>query len=80
MQQYGQITIANFKLNLNFETQLSKKGRPMRLSGIALQRQKPAVWINKQLMHGTIYTFRYLDNDEFISFEFDPYDNFIGIV
>lgn len=80
MQQCGQITISNFKLNLNFETQMSKKGRPMRLSGIALQLKKPAVWINKKLMHGTIYTFRYLDNDEFISFEFDPHDNFVGIV
>lgn len=73
-----QILIGNHKINLNFETQISKNGRPFRLSGISLVTTKPAVWINKILTHGTIYTFRYLDVDnEFFSFEFSPDNKFI---
>lgn len=30
------------------------------------------------LTHGTVYTFRYIGTDEFFSFEFDPYGNFVG--
>lgn len=42
---------------------------------------KPLIgWINKMLTHGTIYTFRYLDKDEFISFEFTPDNKFVGIL
>jgi hypothetical protein len=40
---------------------------------------KPAVWVNKMLLHGTIYSFRYLDEqDGFFAFEFDPFNNFIS--
>jgi hypothetical protein len=68
-------------INLNFETQISKLGRPFRLSGIALVTQKPALWVDKMYRHNTIYTFRYLDTyDEFFSFEFDAYNKLIGKV
>lgn len=77
------IFVQNHKIDLNFETQISKKGRPFRLSGISLVTTKPAVWVNelKAYRHGTIYTFKYLDSyDEFFSFEFDPYNIFIAKV
>lgn len=67
------ILVKDHRINLNFEKQISKNGRPFRLSGISLVLTKPAVWIDKKLRHGTIYTFRYLDADsEFFAFEFDP--------
>lgn len=77
--KYGQIMIkiGTYKLNLNFEPQLSPNGRLLRLSGISLVTTKPAIWINKVLTHGTIYSFRYLDKDEFIGFEFTPDGKFL---
>jgi hypothetical protein len=71
----------NQLIEINFETQISKLGRPFRLSGIALVTQKPALWVDKMYRHNTIYTFRYLDTyDEFFSFEFDANDKLIGKV
>lgn len=72
------ISVGNHKINLNFETQISKSNRPFRLSGISLALDKPAIWIDKRLTHGTIYTFRYLDADEFFGFEFSPEGKFVG--
>lgn len=73
------ILVKGHRINLNFDTQISKNGRPFRLSGIALQTNKPTQWIDKRPHHGTIYTFRYLDVDtEFFAFEFDPYGVFVG--
>lgn len=73
------ISVQGFKIDINhFEKQISKSGRPFRLSGIGLVTTKPAVWVDKTLMHGTYYHFRYLDKDEFFSFEFDPHNNFIS--
>jgi hypothetical protein len=74
------IFVQNHKINLNFETQISKNGRPFRLSGISLVTTKPAVWVKelKAYRHGTIYTFKYLDSyDEFFGFEFDAFNKFI---
>lgn len=72
------ILVGNHKISLNFEKQISKNGRPFRLSGISLVTTKPAIWIDKQLTHGTIYTFRYLDVDaEFFGFEFTPDGKFL---
>lgn len=74
------IFVQNHKINLNFETQISKNGRPFRLSGISLVTTKPAIYIKniKSFRHGTIYSFRYLDVDnEFFEFEFDAFDNFV---
>jgi len=74
------INIKGFKLNLNFESQISKNGKEIRLSGIAKNCQVPAKWIDKTFKNHWIYTFRYIGTTEFISFEFDYYDNFVGIV
>jgi hypothetical protein len=74
------ISVQGFKIDIShFEEQTSKSGRPFRLSGVSLVMTKPAVWVDKILMHGTIYSFRYLDADsEFFAFEFDPFNNFIS--
>jgi hypothetical protein len=75
------ILVQKNRINLNFETQISKNGRPFRLSGISIVSDKPAIWIEKRLTHGTIYHFRYLDKqDEFFAFEFDPKGLFRTII
>ncbi len=77
MSKFGQITIQNFTINLNSETQISKNGRPFRLSCISLVTDKPTKYVNGEYCHGTIYSFRYLDKDEFFGFEFSPDNVFI---
>tara|TARA_R110000868_G_scaffold218015_3_gene468178 strand:+ start:903 stop:1166 length:264 start_codon:yes stop_codon:yes gene_type:complete len=73
------ISVQGFKIDIShFETQISKSGRPFRLSRVGHVLTKPAVWVDKMLIHGTYYTFRYLDAyDEFFGFEFDSYNNFV---
>jgi len=73
------LNIKGFKLNLNFETQFSKKGELIRLSGIAKNLQVPEKYINKAYKNHWIYTFRYIGTDKFVSFEFDYNDNFLKI-
>jgi hypothetical protein len=65
--------VQEFKLNLNFESQLSKSGRPLRLSAISLVTTEPAIYdIDlKMYTHGTVYTFIYTDTDTPVSFKFD---------
>lgn len=71
----------DIKLNLTFEPQLSPSGRLIRLSGIAKNLQKEQKWVNNMYRSCWIYTFKYLDAyDEFVSFEFDYNDKFIGKV
>jgi len=70
------ININGFKLNLNFEPQLSKNGQEIRLSGIAKNSKLPEKWVNNQktkkdeLKNHWIYTFRYIGTNTFVSFEF----------
>jgi hypothetical protein len=72
---------SKIELNLNFETQIAPSGRPIRLSGTAKNVEKGEKWINKMFRSCWIYTFRYLDTPcEFVSFEFDYNDCFIGKV
>ena len=72
------ILIKDFKLNLNFEKQLSPNGRPLRLSGIAKNTKLPEKFVNGKYRPHWIYTFRYLDNiDGFVSFEFDYNEKFL---
>ncbi len=74
----NEILLNKIKLNLNFETQTSPSGRPIRLSAISKNLQVPAKWIDKVLKYHWIYTFRYLDKqDGFVSFEFDYLDKFL---
>jgi len=49
----------------------------IRASGVSLKTTEPAVWIEKRLFHATIYSFRIVGTDKFISFEFDAKGNFI---
>jgi len=63
-------------INLDFETQISKLGRPFRLSGVRLCIDEPPIWVDKVLTHKTIYDFKYLDDGSFFSFQFDQHNNF----
>ncbi len=72
------IKIKYFKLNLNFEEQMSPNGRPLRLSGIAKNATLPEKFLNGKYKNHWIYTFRYLDEqDGFVSFEFDYNEKFL---
>jgi hypothetical protein len=76
------IFLNKIKLNLNFETQLSPSGRPIRLSAISKNLKVPAKWVKENnknvLKYHWIYTFRYIDDqDGFVSFEFDYNDKFL---
>ncbi len=72
------ISLNKIKLNLNFETQISPSGRPIRLSAISKNLQVPEKWINNTIKWHWIYTFRYLDKEDgFVSFEFDYNDKFL---
>jgi len=79
------LNINGFKLNINFEPQLSKNGQEIRLSGIAKNCTLPEKWITNtttkkdELKNHWIYTFRYIGTDNFVSFEFDYYGKFVGI-
>lgn len=74
------LNINGFKLNINFETQLSKNGQEIRLSGIAKNCTLPEKYVDKTYKNHWIYTFRYIGTDNFVSFEFDYYGKFVGIV
>lgn len=78
------LNIKGIKLNLNFDEQLSPQGRPIRLSGIAKNIKIPEKWVkenNKNILKNHwIYTFRYIGTDNFISFEFDYYGDFLNVV
>jgi len=57
--------------------------RPFRLSGVSLVLTKPQVWIDdvKAYRHGTIFSFRYLDElGGFFAFEFDAKGKFVSKV
>lgn len=72
------VTLHKVNLNLNFETQISPSGRPIRLSAISKNLQVPEKWINNTIKWHWIYTFRYLDKEDgFVSFEFDYNDKFL---
>jgi thioredoxin-related protein len=85
------ININGFKLNLNFEPQLSKNGKEIRLSGIAKNCQVPTIFFDKDgkivssytkgriEKNHWIYTFRYIGTETFVSFEFDYLNKFVGI-
>lgn len=84
------LNIKGIKLNLNFEPQLSPQGRPIRFSGISKNAKLPEKWVlatqtngilKNEIRNHWIYTFRFIDDlDGFISFEFDYYDKFVGVV
>jgi len=76
----------NIKINpettieLNFETQISKLGRPFRLSGTKKKLQLPEKWIGKDLKNHWIHSFKYLDERSgFFEVEIDYNDKFISL-
>ena len=64
-------------LNLTFTPQLSKLGRPYRLSAIAKNLQVPSKWINRVDCWHWFYVFIYTDDNSFFGFEFDYNDKFV---
>lgn len=62
-QDMGSILINQTRIYLNFETQISKLGRPFRVSGGRINGNVPAKWIEsyKMFMHHYFYCFKYLD-------------------
>ena len=64
-------------LNLSFTPQLSKLGRPYRLSAIAKNLQVPSKWIDRVDCWHWYYVFIYTDDNSFFGFEFDYNDKFV---
>ena len=64
-------------LNLSFTPQLSKLGRPYRLSAIAKNLQVPSKWIDRVDCWHWYYIFIYTDDNSFFGFEFDYNDKFV---
>jgi hypothetical protein len=64
-------------LNLSITPQLSKLGRPYRLSAIVKNLQVPSKWINRVDCWHWYYVFVYTDDNSFFGFEFDYYDKFV---
>ena len=64
-------------LNLTFTPQLSKLGRPYRLSAIAKNLQVPSKWIDRVDCWHWYYIFIYTDDNSFFGFEFDYNDKFV---
>ena len=64
-------------LNLTSTPQLSKLGRPYRLSGIAKNLQVPSKWIDRVEYWHWYYVFIYTDDNSFFGFEFDYNDKFV---
>lgn len=64
-------------LNLTFTPQLSKLGRPYRLSAIAKNLQLPSKWIDRVDCWHWYYVFIYTDDNSFFGFEFDYNDKFV---
>jgi hypothetical protein len=64
-------------LNLTFTPQLSKLGRPYRLSAIAKNLQVPIKWIDRVDCWHWYYVFIYTDDNSFFGFEFDYNDKFV---
>jgi hypothetical protein len=66
---------------LNFETQISKLGRPFRLSGTRKNLQLPEKWVDKVLKNHWIHSFKYLDErGGFFEIEVDYNDKFLKLI
>lgn len=65
------------QLNLTQIPQLSKLGKPYRLSAIAKNIKLPSKWINKVERWHWVYIFKYTDDNSFFGFEFDYNDKLV---
>ena len=74
------ITIQKTKIYLSFETQISKNGRPFRLSGTSKVLTKPSKWIDMVEKWHWIHSFIYLDKQGgFFEIELDYNGNFVSL-
>ncbi len=64
-------------LNLSFTPQLSKLGRPYRLSTIMKNLDVPSKWINRVENWHWYYVFIYTDDNSLFGFEFNYNDDFV---
>lgn len=64
-------------LNLTQYPQLSKLGRPYRLSAIMKNLQLSSKWIDRVDYWHWYYVFVYTDDNSFFGFEFDYNDKFV---
>jgi len=61
-------------INIYFETQISKLGRPYRLSGTKKNLQLPSKWIDRTEKWHWIISYKYLDADEYFEINLDYFD------
>lgn len=74
------ILIKQTRINLNFETQISKNGRPFRLSGTRKNLQQPVKWIDRVECWHWVHEFIYLDEQGgFFDVEIDYNDKFVNM-
>jgi hypothetical protein len=70
----------DLSIKLNFETQISKLGRPFRQSGLRKNSQLPSKWIDKVEKWHWVYSFIYLDErGGFFEVEIDYSDKFLNL-
>lgn len=74
------ILIKKTRLYLNREPQPTPSGRQIIYSACSMNAQIPAKYINREYKHHWIYSFKYIDNDTFVHFEFDYNNQYIGKV
>lgn len=79
-KNHESITIQKTKIYLSFETQISKLGRPFRLSGTRLNLRLPIKWVDGIERHHVTHLFKYLDEDGgFFEVEVDYNGNFVSL-
>jgi hypothetical protein len=73
------LIVKNQKIGIHLLPQVGSTGREFRMVGTAKNLEIPEKWSNqkKSMSNHYIYTFKYLDNNEFFEMEFDYNDNFV---
>jgi hypothetical protein len=73
------LIVKNQKIGIHLLPQVGSSGREFRMIGTAKNLEMPEKWSNqkKSMSNHYIYTFKYLDNNEFFEMEFDYNDNFV---
>ncbi len=73
------LKVKNNKIGIHLLPQVGTSGREFRMIGTAKNLEMPEKWSNqkKSMSNHYIYTFKYLDNGQIFSLEFDYNDNFV---
>jgi hypothetical protein len=73
------LIVKNNKIGIHLEPQVGTTGREFKMVGTKKNLEMPEKWSNqkKAFCSHYIYTFKYLDNDNFFELEFDYNDNFV---